>query len=573
MSLATRCTHCGTIFKVVQDQLKVSEGWVRCGRCHEVFNALPALFDLERDPPPQRTTPAAPRPPAAAGAYGAPAVQADAPPTPPRSLLNPQAAAPAPFQRPPAPARPAAQPEPEHEHEAEPNSAPEAAPDLAPEPASDPARFDPPAEAAPTSPSPDFELDTTPASPPAPEPTPVTAQPPPSPAPSSEATFSPSFTAAFSTPAAAPPERPTHLVEPRFEDSLARYGAPTQPMDAPPPFRPSELPVTDESDALDSRYLMPSTDERRPSRRRRGRGPDFADAEFPNDAVFGADEWASDFGPASAPMPEPAAAPDDDTHAATAARHFEAPPDVRVALRKSAEQEQQESPNAPAADFVREQAQLPPSQKRDKQRRSSSSKSSRQDKADKAPRFVRRAERMALWRRPLVRAVLGLTGLVLALALALQITHHYRDLLAAQQPALRPYLQRWCEWAQCRLQPPLRIEKLQVDSATLMRTSSEGTDTYRLTVVVNNRDSIALAWPHVDLALTDATGAVVARRSFSPVDAQWLDQEAGGAPPAPNAQGLPLPEAVPPHGNSIIQWRLRAPDLQLAGYTAELFYP
>ena len=50
MSLATRCTSCGTIFKVVQDQLKVSEGWVRCGRCHEVFNALEGLFDLERDP-------------------------------------------------------------------------------------------------------------------------------------------------------------------------------------------------------------------------------------------------------------------------------------------------------------------------------------------------------------------------------------------------------------------------------------------------------------------------------------------------------------------------------------------
>lgn len=54
MSLATRCTSCGTIFKVVQDQLKVSEGWVRCGRCHQVFNALEGLFDLERDPPPQR---------------------------------------------------------------------------------------------------------------------------------------------------------------------------------------------------------------------------------------------------------------------------------------------------------------------------------------------------------------------------------------------------------------------------------------------------------------------------------------------------------------------------------------
>lgn len=54
MSLATRCTSCGTIFRVVQDQLKVSEGWVRCGRCQETFNALEGLFDLEREAPPQR---------------------------------------------------------------------------------------------------------------------------------------------------------------------------------------------------------------------------------------------------------------------------------------------------------------------------------------------------------------------------------------------------------------------------------------------------------------------------------------------------------------------------------------
>ncbi|MFT3664380.1 zinc-ribbon and DUF3426 domain-containing protein [Piscinibacter sp.] len=53
MSLATRCTSCGTVFRVVQDQLKVSEGWVRCGRCNEVFNALEGLFDLERDSPPE----------------------------------------------------------------------------------------------------------------------------------------------------------------------------------------------------------------------------------------------------------------------------------------------------------------------------------------------------------------------------------------------------------------------------------------------------------------------------------------------------------------------------------------
>ncbi|MBL8305923.1 MAG: zinc-ribbon and DUF3426 domain-containing protein [Rubrivivax sp.] len=45
--LATRCTACGTVFRVVPDQLRVSEGWVRCGRCSEVFNAAAALLDLE----------------------------------------------------------------------------------------------------------------------------------------------------------------------------------------------------------------------------------------------------------------------------------------------------------------------------------------------------------------------------------------------------------------------------------------------------------------------------------------------------------------------------------------------
>ena len=39
MSLITRCPACGTMFKVVTDQLKVSQGWVRCGHCTEVFDA------------------------------------------------------------------------------------------------------------------------------------------------------------------------------------------------------------------------------------------------------------------------------------------------------------------------------------------------------------------------------------------------------------------------------------------------------------------------------------------------------------------------------------------------------
>lgn len=49
--LATRCTSCHTVFRVVPDQLRVSEGWVRCGKCSEVFNALEGLIDLETGSP------------------------------------------------------------------------------------------------------------------------------------------------------------------------------------------------------------------------------------------------------------------------------------------------------------------------------------------------------------------------------------------------------------------------------------------------------------------------------------------------------------------------------------------
>jgi predicted Zn finger-like uncharacterized protein len=66
MSLATRCPACGTTFKVVRDQLRISDGWVRCGRCSEVFDAT---IELQRTPdappapsPPPTPTPAPPPP-------------------------------------------------------------------------------------------------------------------------------------------------------------------------------------------------------------------------------------------------------------------------------------------------------------------------------------------------------------------------------------------------------------------------------------------------------------------------------------------------------------------------------
>lgn len=66
MSLITRCPACETLFRVVPDQLRISDGWVRCGQCDEVFDAslhlqptTPSLAEPVVRPPAPVTPPAA----------------------------------------------------------------------------------------------------------------------------------------------------------------------------------------------------------------------------------------------------------------------------------------------------------------------------------------------------------------------------------------------------------------------------------------------------------------------------------------------------------------------------------
>lgn len=46
MSLLTRCPACNTIYRVVPDQLRISDGWVKCGQCSEIFDASKHLLDI-----------------------------------------------------------------------------------------------------------------------------------------------------------------------------------------------------------------------------------------------------------------------------------------------------------------------------------------------------------------------------------------------------------------------------------------------------------------------------------------------------------------------------------------------
>ncbi|MBK8062756.1 MAG: zinc-ribbon domain-containing protein [Betaproteobacteria bacterium] len=47
MSLVTRCTACGTVFRVLPAQLAARGGRVRCGQCAAVFDGLTSLLTAE----------------------------------------------------------------------------------------------------------------------------------------------------------------------------------------------------------------------------------------------------------------------------------------------------------------------------------------------------------------------------------------------------------------------------------------------------------------------------------------------------------------------------------------------
>lgn len=598
MSLATRCTHCGTIFKVVQDQLKVSEGWVRCGRCNEVFNALPALFDLDTEPPPPRQAPTPP-------------------PAPPASPAPSTAAAPT---RPAAPAP----------------ASPSTPPPAAPTPAA--------AQARPTAPaSPPTPGLTAPSSPPAPKaipttPSATTARPVP---PTRPATPPAAAPAAPATPTRADVlgDAPLNLGQPRKPLSDFNLDTSVPLRDVPAAVPPGgavvddfdtgtdSVPMTYEADALESRYLLPSTSRSRKPAARRSTGPEFADAEFPTDAWLDAeDNWSLDLPPLPSTAPpslarQPGAAAPVDSTAASApgvppTPDSAAPNSTELAaqalaalsalpaadsephglsapsptLRASTANVVQDNPVEDVLDIATvpsrfagdEDNSVPPTTVAIERGvgsgptlteaellASRQKRPGRKGRAAQAPtpEFIRQAERQALWRNPGIRGVLTGLSLALGLTLAAQVAHHQRDWLAAHQPALKPWLSQWCSLVGCELKLLRQLDQLQVDHAAFVRAESEGPDRYRLSLVVRNLAKTELAWPAVDLVLNDANGQVMARRTLKVGDADWLAEA-----PVRASTGVRPPEAINAAATGTLSWSLQLEDLTPAGYTAELFY-
>ncbi len=107
--------------------------------------------------------------------------------------------------------------------------------------------------------------------------------------------------------------------------------------------------------------------------------------------------------------------------------------------------------------------------------------------------------------------------LVLVAVFAGQLAWHYRDLIAAHVPSTRPLLARMCALGGCEIRPLRDVAWLSIDASDLQADPAHK-GLLILTATVRNRAPYAVAYPHLELTLTDAQDGVVVRRALAPAE-------------------------------------------------------
>ncbi|WP_395320100.1 zinc-ribbon and DUF3426 domain-containing protein [Variovorax sp. UC74_104] len=509
MSLVTRCPACTTTFKVVRDQLRISDGWVRCGRCSNVFDAT---LDLHETPE---------------GAGGTAAASGAAPAGPGGGympgLVGQPAAEPASRPEPPAPPPSPKAPEPWPQAEAgstDQESLPSSTEDadfFEDEPEHQRQRQDWHAHEDHLLPPDALVLDHTPANLRPPPVQPPPPAPPASPLPAFSLTL-PEHGLTADEPwsdldTTQPTWKPPASTLPPFPNIDLNLASPPPP--PPPPAPP--LPVTPR--VFKTRALI----ERASDDDADGAADEREQLEKDHDQV----QMQKALRRARIKSAKIASAKAREERAAAKA--------PVVVAREEAESE------VDRLDPVLSPVFEPPPEHH----------LAEDDEAlEKVPGF---------WQRRGVRVLLVLLVVLAALLLVLQIIRHERDGIVARQPNLRPALTALCQYTGCELGALRQIGDIVIEGAAFAREKS-GSNDYRLSFTLRNSATVPLAMPAVELSLLDTQERAVVRRVLMPSD---YGAPAVLAARADRAASLPLTlsaseaAALPP----------------VAGYRVEAFYP
>jgi hypothetical protein len=173
------------------------------------------------------------------------------------------------------------------------------------------------------------------------------------------------------------------------------------------------------------------------------------------------------------------------------------------------------------------------------------------------PEFVRAGRRKQRIAR-ISRAVFSIGSVVLLAALVFQGMYSFRNVLSATFPPLNPALAAICQAAQCRLELPRHIDNITLESSEFQSLPKQD-NALSLNMLLRNQSQIALAWPSIELTLSDASEKPVIRKVLTPKD--YLPKS------------IDVSKGFPRYSEQSVTLMFRVAELKPEGYHIYLFYP
>jgi predicted Zn finger-like uncharacterized protein len=152
-----------------------------------------------------------------------------------------------------------------------------------------------------------------------------------------------------------------------------------------------------------------------------------------------------------------------------------------------------------------------------------------------------------------------ITGSVLLLLILFaQALYFFRIEIAARLPGTKPALTAYCSVLNCTIPLPKKPELLSIESSDLDADPAR-VNVITLSALLHNRATYSLAYPNLELTLTDMQDKIVARRTFTPAEYLRAGENEKLGLAANREMNLKLP--------------LDTAELRPTGYKLFLFYP
>lgn len=149
-------------------------------------------------------------------------------------------------------------------------------------------------------------------------------------------------------------------------------------------------------------------------------------------------------------------------------------------------------------------------------------------------------------------------SMLLVILLLGQSAYYWRMELSLAIPGLRPVLTSYCSVLNCSIPLPRRVDLIGIESSSLQAESNR-VGVLDLYASIRNSAPFAQAYPLIELTLTDAQDAPLARKVFKPTE--YLADSTG------------IGDGIPANGAASAKLVLDTGSLLPSGYRLYLFYP